>query len=142
MQLTEKHRPKRLLEAAAVHAHAVANAEGLNGRPMNEYRALIRSCDGDLRAALQQVQQGRMLRPFEAPKAIVISPPHAHKRGICPKAIETVERFHALGMAPVSEEGKAIAAEIERGKKFFAGSKKYKLHVERLNALRTEAANA
>lgn len=124
-------------ESAAVHASKIAESEGLNGRPIQEYRNLIRACDGNLRAALQQIQQGRMLRPFEASKPIAVSKQHAVQRE---KHVEPIKAPKVKRIASGSLQER-IDNEIAFGAKFFAGSKKYTLHIARLTALKAEATN-
>lgn len=122
-------------EAFAQHAAKIAAEENLNGRPIAEYRNLIESCGGNLRAALQQIETGRMLRPFEAP----ITAKQAMRLrefidGPIPPAIAKLTDDQVLTALGDTR----IADELERGKKFFAGSKKHAAHLERLKALRSE----
>jgi replication-associated recombination protein RarA len=58
-------------EAAAQHVAKIASDENLNGQPIEAYRALMKDCDWNIRAALQRVECGVMLKPYiETTKAI------------------------------------------------------------------------
>lgn len=115
------------MEAFAVYAAKIASEENLNGRPLSEYRNLIASCGGNLRAALQKIECGRMLTPFEAPKVAEIAPQSTVRREMPSNAVKIA-----------SSEGILIDAELERGRKFCQGSRKYAAHLERLKELRGE----
>lgn len=49
-----------LAESFAEHVRTIAQAEGLDGRPIAEYVRLARDCRNNCRAMLQAVQSGRM----------------------------------------------------------------------------------
>lgn len=48
-------------EAFAKHIQRIATQEGLNGKPLDDYRELIAECSGNMRQALQRVASGEML---------------------------------------------------------------------------------
>lgn len=50
-----------LAEAFAERVHEIAEAEGLNGRPVSAYVSLARQCRNNMRAMLQEVESGAML---------------------------------------------------------------------------------
>ena len=47
---------------AAEYVQKIARAEGLDGAPLEEYRALARECKGNIRMMLSRVQRGTMRR--------------------------------------------------------------------------------
>jgi len=49
-----------LLLAFAQHAKTVAAREGLDGRPLADYTALLKRCKCNLRAAFQEIEKGKM----------------------------------------------------------------------------------
>ena len=51
---------RNLCEAFAERARAIAQAEGLDGRPAEDYVKLMRKCRNNLRAALQEIESGAM----------------------------------------------------------------------------------
>ncbi|NOT00642.1 MAG: AAA family ATPase [Phycisphaerales bacterium] len=50
-----------LAQAFAQRAKSIAEAEGLDGRPMEQYVRLIQTCKNNMRAALQRIEAGEML---------------------------------------------------------------------------------
>ena len=44
----------------AVRAKQIAEAEGMDGKPLEAYKALCRECGGNMRAILQEIEDGRM----------------------------------------------------------------------------------
>lgn len=118
------------LEAFAAHVAQIATNENLNGQPIEAYRALIASCACNMRAALQRVESGEMLKPHK-PSA------HAVQSVQSVQAVQQNWPKQASSGALVLLE-RQIADEIQFGKKFFTGSKKHGMHVERLAALEKE----
>ncbi|HXY34328.1 MAG TPA: AAA family ATPase [Planctomycetaceae bacterium] len=51
-----------LAEAFAKRAHEIAEAEGLNGRPLADYARLLKDCRNSMRAALQKIEAGWALQ--------------------------------------------------------------------------------
>lgn len=47
--------------AFAVHVRKIAQAEGCDGRPLEDYLALVRRCGHNLRKAIGEVESGAML---------------------------------------------------------------------------------
>ncbi len=45
----------------ATRAKQIAEAEGLDGKPLDDYLILARECDGNFRAMLQAIENGRMV---------------------------------------------------------------------------------
>ena len=50
-----------LAEAFAQRAHEIADAEGLNGRPVSSYVNLAKRCKNNFRQMLQRIEAGQML---------------------------------------------------------------------------------
>ena len=50
-----------LAKAFAERAKRIAEAEGLDGRPVDEYVKLVRECRNNMRAVLQRIDAGEML---------------------------------------------------------------------------------
>ncbi len=50
-----------LAEPFAARVREIAQAEGLDGRPIGEYVKLLKSCKNNMRQALQRVEAGEML---------------------------------------------------------------------------------
>ena len=115
------------LEAFAAHVAQVATNENLNGQPIEAYRALVASCACNMRAALQRVESGEMLKPHMTSAPVIQYVPAIPQNP--PKQTDSA--------ALVVLERK-IADEIQFGKKFFSGSKKHGLHMERLAGLEKE----
>ena len=57
---------RNLAHVFAERAHAIAEAEGLNGRPLADYLRLAKDTGNNLRAMLQRVEAGAMLGNAEA----------------------------------------------------------------------------
>ena len=55
------------VEGFAARARHIAALEGLDGRPLEDYRRLVRQCHFNLRAVLQKVEAGEMLRKVPRP---------------------------------------------------------------------------
>lgn len=107
----------------AEFAQGIADCEELNdGNDESAFVALLKSCKGNLRAALQKIESGIMLRPFAYTPIIEEKPA---KR---PVIIERKE-------PKLFDKEAAIREELERGAKFFKGSKKHTAHLERLKEL-------
>ncbi len=51
------------VEGFAARARHIAALEGLDGRPLEDYRRLVRQCHFNLRAVLQKVEAGEMKKP-------------------------------------------------------------------------------
>lgn len=52
--------PEKLAEAFAQRARDIAQAEGLNGKPLEDYAELLRQHKYNVRAALQEIEAGAM----------------------------------------------------------------------------------
>ena len=50
-----------LAQAFAERAKHIAEAEGLDGRPVEAYVRLVKSCGNNMRAVLQRIEAGEML---------------------------------------------------------------------------------
>lgn len=142
------------VSAMAEHAAGIANDENLNGQPLEAYEALLASCQGNLRAALQKIEAGFMLTPHtEKPKCVshAVPPMQSMPSGAATQG--TKVSLSSVGtsgskspaasphsktcrISVTASKDDKIAVELETGKKFFAGSKKHKLHLARLAALR------
>ncbi len=144
----KKHTLDLDLNAAAQHVAKIASDENLNGQPIEAYRALLLSCEGNIRAALQRVEQGEMLKcdsTFTSKRAAPVAVSMASLPNSIPTSkpctSDSVTKISTLPRASslvASDLAARIAAEIDFGKKFFAGSKKYIAHKARLAALQAE----
>lgn len=56
-------------EECAIHLAISAQAENLNAQPIEGFRHLLASCDGNLRMAFQRIESGEMLKPL-SPDAV------------------------------------------------------------------------
>ncbi len=146
-------------ESAAQHVAKIASDEGLNGQPIAAYRALLAKCEGNIRAALQRVEQGEMLCTstksdvntvrLEQNLGEVSSQWKPHERilstsaglGVGHGQTKSTSARPAL-KTPSTIKNTAlesqIAAEVERGKKFCVGSVKWGLHKDRLAELEAQ----
>ena len=59
-----------LADAGAKLVKKIAKAEGLDGRPLAQYRRLMAECNNSIREALQRVEAGEMSQPVEHSPAI------------------------------------------------------------------------
>lgn len=109
-------------EAFAAHIAAIADAEGLNGQPIEAYRALVASCGSNMRAALQRIEAGEMLH---APKAVKL------ERAQAASGLRTADK----ALSGAIDWAAKIMAEEAAGRKFLPGSPKFKAWQERLKAL-------
>lgn len=105
-------------EAAAEYVAQIATTENLNGQPIAAYRALLARCQGNIRAALQAVESGIMLKPWKEPVEAPKTPPAPCQR------------------PETGDYSAEYKAELEFGKRFFKGSKKHAAHLERLAVLK------
>ena len=51
-----------LAKPFAERAREIADAEGLNGKPVEDYVKLVRKCKNNMRAVLQEIESGAMLK--------------------------------------------------------------------------------
>lgn len=114
------------VKAMAQHAATIASNEGLNGQPIEAYERLLASCNGNLRAALQQIESGFMLEPrdwtpIEAPKPIKRAAPST------PRVEKPV-----TAVKPASDEVIRLQTYLA---KLFKGSKKWLKTVAELESL-------
>lgn len=120
------------LDAFASHAATIAANENLNGQPLEAYRALIRRCDGNLRAALQKIEAGEMLKPYTAPAVSVA-------QAIVDKFARPAPPANSSEIPNGSKKPKANCTDINEIMEYFRklgkGSKKYLATRERLSAL-------
>ncbi len=148
------------LDAAALHVSKIATQENLNGSPLEAYRGLLADCQGNIRAALQHVEMGEMLKCGKSsvlPKTVTSLPGGAirpcsslttnlaeniaastvSKPRSSPKAskvVKIVAPVHSAG-ATIEER---IAVEKAFGAKFLPASPKTLAHRARLKALEAE----
>ncbi|HLX60305.1 MAG TPA: AAA family ATPase [Planctomycetota bacterium] len=134
------------VEAAARHVARIAGDENLNGQPIEAYKSLVTECQGNLRACLQRVGNGEMLRPFVPSRVIDRIAASAPAGSTLAKvaaqvAAIPVPKQPAARVSGASGDVEArIAAEIAFGAKFLPGSPKFKAHKARLAALESERA--
>lgn len=76
------------IDAAASHVAKIADTENLNGQPHAAYVALLKRCDGNIRAALQCVEKGEMLNAGNVSPAVPMNDELA-------KELEFGKRFFA-----------------------------------------------
>lgn len=136
------------LEEFAAHVSRVASRENLNGQPIDAYRALVRNCRFNMRAAFQRIEAGEMLKCHDSAATIHATKASDVSFGInttasqeassnlkkCPSSVKAF-KAPASRCATLKEK---IEAELAFGKNFLPGSPKYKAHKERLAALESE----
>lgn len=127
-------------EAAAEHLAGIANDEGLNGQPIASYEKLLASCGGNIRAALQQIECGKMLTPWVDAPAAPAKPTMTGAQFVAqvaaamsPKAPASVPGSSRIRTRSIEEELAYLAKLHPKGKKF-------PLCVARLTALGHEVS--
>lgn len=134
------------LEEFAAHVSRVASRENLNGQPIEAYRALVRNCRFNMRAAFQRIEAGEMLKCESSSPRELSSEKEPSSIRACDKtsigvgsttstSSEKASNSTASRCATLKDK---IAAELAFGTKFLPGSPKYKAHKERLAALESE----
>lgn len=119
-------------KAMAGFACGVADCESLNaGNDETAFERLLSDCVGNLRMTLQKIEAGVMLEPYIS-KPTVSTPATPAKKPV----VISPDRLKAGPQ--LFDREREIADEIERGKKFFKGSKKHNAHLERLKELQAK----
>lgn len=115
--------------AGAKHLASIAEREGKNGQPLGAYVELLDNCGGNMRAALQKIECGEMLKPW-TPRE---TPAAASVKEFLGKIPATVQKMREAAPAPVVN-GAEVQELLEYLKKLCPGSKKYVRTVAELSA--------
>ncbi len=119
------------MKAAAAHLASIASKADLNGQPLEAYIDLLTRCTGNMRAALQKIEVGEMLKPYVAPVSAETVVQFARKvASTSPAPVKAIK-------APASSEVEELTAYLA---KLCKGSKKYLRTVGELKALGIEVA--